>query len=225
MNRLTVSTVALMTVAIATPVLSQTLQGRWQVKAMAAAVLPDGAIARVERDAIGLPAGSQTEASDAYIPTLAVEWFVSPRVSVETLCSITPHDVEGDGALDGAALIEDAIILPAAVTAKYHFFGRLDGVKPYVGAGVTHFFIFEEGVGRDAAALGATAVDLSSEFGAVLQAGVDIPLPRPNLSFRFDAKRYFVGTTATFSAGDAVALRSEHDLDPWVVSAGLAYRF
>lgn len=110
------------------------------------------------------------------------------------------------------------------VTAKYHF-DLGGGIKPYLGAGPTYFMIFGEDVGPDAAALGATDVDLSDELGFVLQAGVDIPINDRGLGLSLDAKRYFVGTTATFNAGDSVALRSHHDLDPWVLSTGLAYRF
>jgi outer membrane protein len=85
--------------------------------------------------------------------------------------------------------------------------------------------IFSENAGADAAALGATDVDLSDEFGFLLQGGVDIALNQRGLGLSLNAKRYFVGTTATFRAGQTVALQSEHDLNPWVVSAGLAYRF
>ncbi|MDK2767460.1 MAG: outer membrane beta-barrel protein [Sphingomonas sp.] len=198
--------------------------GDIQIKGFLTAVLPDGAITRVVSDGIGLPAGSQTEASDSVIPTVAIEYFVTPNVSIETICCVTPHDVRGAGALAGADLIDDAIILPASLTAKYHV-GLGGGIKPYVGAGVTHFFIFSEGVGADAATLGATDVDLSDEFGFLVQGGVDIALNDRGLGLSLDAKRYFVGTTATFRAGNAVALQSEHDLNPWVISAGLSYRF
>ena len=198
--------------------------GDIQIKGFLTAVLPDGAITRVVSDGIGLPAGSQTEASDSVIPTVAIEYFVTPNVSIETICCVTPHDVRGAGALAGADLIDDAIILPASLTAKYHV-GLGGGIKPYVGAGVTHFFIFSEGVGADAATLGATDVDLSDEFGFLVQGGVDIALNDRGVGLSLDAKRYFVGTTATFRAGNAVALQSEHDLNPWVISAGLSYRF
>lgn len=198
--------------------------GDIQIKGFLTAVLPDGAITRVVSDGIGLPAGSQTEASDSVIPTVAIEYFVTPNVSIETICCVTPHDVRGAGALAGIDLIDDAIILPASLTAKYHV-GLGGGIKPYVGAGVTHFFIFSEGVGADAATLGATDVDLSDEFGFLVQGGVDIALNDRGLGLSLDAKRYFVGTTATFRAGNAVALQSEHDLNPWVISAGLSYRF
>jgi outer membrane protein len=216
--------VAALALAAAAPASAQNPEGRFQVKGFVTAVLPDGAISEVRTDNIGLPAGSQVSATDSYVPTVAIEYFVTPSFSIETICCVTPHDVEGEGALAGAALVDDAIILPATLTAKYHF-GRADGFKPYVGAGVTHFFIFEEEVGSDAAALGATDVDLSNEFGFVLQGGFDMPINDRGLGFSVDAKRYFVDTTATFRAGAATALQTEHDLDPWVISAGLSYRF
>lgn len=207
----------------ATPAAAQEA-GDIQIKGFVTGVLPDGVITEVENDLIGLPADSQTEASDSVVPTVAIEYFVSPSFSLETICCVTPHDVTGAGALEGAELIDDAIILPASLTAKYHF-NLGGGIKPYLGAGATYFMIFSEDVGADAAALGATDVNLSDEFGFLLQGGVDIALNDRGLGLSLDAKRYFVGTTATFSAGQTVALQSEHDLDPWVLSAGLAYRF
>lgn len=206
------------------PVLAGDNNGSIQIKAFATGVLPDGEINEVRTDTIGLAATAQTRATDSYVPTIAAEFFVSPNFSIETICCITPHDVRGTGALAGAELIDDAIILPATVTAKLHL--PLDGgIKPYVGAGATRFFIFSEDVGATAASLGVTDVNLSGEFGFVLQGGVDVPLNDRGLGLSVDAKRYFVDTTATFRAGNTVALQTEHTLDPWVVSAGLAYRF
>ena len=214
---------AALALPFAAPVAAQEA-GDIQIKGFVTGVLPDGAIDTVETDLIGLPAGSQTRASDSIVPTVAIEYFVSPNLSLETICCITPHDVEGAGALAGADLIDNAIILPASLTPKYHFqLGA--GVKPYLGAGATYFVIFSEDVGADAPALGATDVNLSNEFGFLLEGGVDLALNDRGLGLSLDAKRYFVGTTATFRAGNVVALQSDHELDPWVVSAGLSYRF
>lgn len=112
------TTMAALIAVSGVPAAAQDSQGRLQVKAFATAVLPDGEITDVRTDAIGLPAGSQVSASDAYVPTLAIEYFVTPSISLETICCVTPHDVEEEGTLAGAALIDDAIILPATVTAK-----------------------------------------------------------------------------------------------------------
>lgn len=209
---------------LAGPASAQESEGRFQLKAFLTTVQPDAAITGVNTDLIGLAPGSQTSASNSVIPTIAAEYFFSPEFSVETICCVTPHEVEGEGPLAGASLIDDVIILPATVTAKYHFTG-FDSFKPYVGAGPAYFHIFNEEVGADAAALGATGADLSDEFGFALQAGVDVPLNDNGLGLSFDAKRYFIDTTATFRAGSAIALQTEHELDPWVISVGLAYRF
>ncbi|MBX7484088.1 OmpW/AlkL family protein [Qipengyuania qiaonensis] len=208
--------------AMAMPVAAQDV-GDIQIKGFVTGVLPDGEINEVEVDTIGLPAGSQTSATDSYVPTIAIEYFVMPNISLETICCVTPHDVRGEGALAGADLIDNAIILPATVTAKYHF--DVGAIKPYLGAGPAYFFIFGEDVGRGASGLGVTDVDLSDELGFALQAGLDVTLNERGLGLSIDAKRYFVGTTATFNAGSVTALQTEHNLDPWVVSAGLAYRF
>jgi outer membrane protein len=198
--------------------------GDIQIRALATAILPDGAITEVNTDLIGVPVGTQTEASDSVVPTVAIDYFLSPNFSIETICCITPHDVNGIGAIAGVELIDDAIILPATVTAKYHV--RLgDGIKPYVGAGPAYFFIFSENVGAGAPALGINDVDLSDEFGFALQGGIDFALNDSGMTLNLDAKRYFIGTTATFSDDAGVLLQTEHDLDPWVLSAGLGFRF
>ena len=198
--------------------------GSIQIKAFLTGVLPDGEIDEVETDLVGLPAGSDTDVTDRVVPTIAASYFLTDTLSVETICCVTPHNVRGAGALDGAELIDDAIVLPATVTLKYHpDLGT--AFRPYVGAGPAYFFIFGEDVGADAAALGVTDVNLTDEFGFALQAGVDIPLNANGLGLAFDAKRYFIDTTANFNVDDVTAIRTEHTLDPWVLSAGLSYTF
>ncbi len=203
---------------------AQPVEGKIQVKLFGTAVLPDGKITSVVTDRIGLPARAQSQASNSFVPTIAAEYFLSPNLSIETICCITPHDVNGAGSLSGAKLVNNAIILPATVTVKYHL-ANGSAIKPYVGAGPTRFFIFSEGVGATARTLGATAVNLKDDFGFALQAGTDIKLNDRGLGLSIDAKRYFVDTTAVFRAGTTTVLETRHKLDPWVLSAGLAYRF
>lgn len=222
-KRICAALAAASTLALSAPALAGSNEGKLQIKAFATGVLPNGEITKVNTNRVGAPATSDSQASDSVVPTLAIEYFFSPNVSVETICCVTPHDVTGKGGLAGAALVNDAIILPATVTLKYHF--DLGAVKPYIGAGPARFFIFSEGVGADAARLGATRVDLADRFGAAVQAGLDMPLNDRGLGFSLDAKRYFVNTTASFFAGNNLALQTEHKLDPWVVSGGISYRF
>lgn len=197
--------------------------GRWQIKLMATGVLPDGKIDRVKHDAIGLPAGSQTRATDTVVPTLAIEYFAAPNVSIETICCLTKRRVAGAGALGGAELVNHVLILPATVTVKRHI--DAGPFRPYVGVGPSLFVIMGEKPGATARALGVTRVRMRNELGVALQGGVDIPVS-PTMGVSFDVKRYFIGTTARFyTAAGVKALETEHKLDPWIVSGGVTYRF
>lgn len=211
------------TMMAATPAQAQEEEGPLQVKLLGTYVAPDGEITSFNTDIVGLPAGTQTEANENFVPTLAIEYFVSPNFSIETICCVTQHDVDAIAGLPGAELVSDAKVIPATFTAKYHF--DLDGVKPYLGAGATYFWWIDVETGAAAADLGVTRTTLSDEVGFVLQGGVDFPINDNGLSFTLDAKRYFVDTTARWFVDDTLAIETEHKLDPWVVSAGVAYRF
>ena len=198
--------------------------GDIQIKLLATGVLPDGAIEEVNVDEIGLPEGTQTRATDNWVPTLAVEYFLTNNLSLETIAGTTQHDVDATAGLPaGSELVSDALLLPATVTAKYHF--DLGGIKPYAGVGAAYFMWLNDEPGAATVPLGVTDVNLTDEFGLVLQAGFDVPLNDKGLGLSFDAKRYFIDTTAQFFAGDDLAVETVHRLDPWVVSAGVTYRF
>jgi outer membrane protein len=208
---------------IASPALAEDGEARLQVKLLATAVLPDGQIEEIETDLVGLPATTQTEANDNVVPTVAIEYFFSRAVSLETICCATQHDVDATAGLPGAELVSDARVIPATVTLKYHF--NAGGVSPYIGAGPAYFLWIGEDPGAATVPLGVTDTDLSDELGFALQAGIDVPLNERGLSLGLDAKRYFVDTTARWYAGTAKVIETEHKLDPWVLSAGLGMRF
>lgn len=212
----------------ATPVMAQDGEtdraGDIQLKVLGTAVLPDGKITDINVNLPGLPATTQTKANDNFVPTIAVEWFVTDNVSIETIAGTTQHDVDATAGLPvGAELVSDALLLPATVTAKYHF--DLGGVKPYAGGGVAYFVWLSDKPGAATLPLGVTDTDLSDEFGFALQAGIDVPLGDNGFGLTFDAKRYFIDTTARWYVGNTLAIETEHKLDPWVLSAGVSYRF
>ena len=209
--------------AAATPAVAQESQGKWQVKLLASAVLPDGEIDQVNLDLVGLPGNTQTRANDNYVPTAAIEYFFTPSVSLETICCLTQHDVDGTTGIPGAELVSNAKLVPATFTLKYHL--NPGGVSPYVGAGPAYFLWLDADPGAAAIAAGADDFDMTDELGLALQAGIDIPVGANGMAVSLDAKRYFVGTTARWYAGGVKVIETEHNLDPWVVSAGVAFRF
>jgi outer membrane protein len=198
--------------------------GDIQIKVLGTAVLTDGKITDINVNLPGLPATLQTKSNDNITPTVAIEWFVTDNISIETIAGITQHDVDTVAGLPaGAELVSDAKLIPATLTAKYHF--DLGGVKPYIGAGPALFLWVADDPGAATLPLGVTDTDLSNELGLALQAGFDVPLNDTGLGFSVDVKRYFIDTTARWYVGNTLAIETEHKLDPWLISAGLSYRF
>lgn len=210
-------------IGLATPALAGDTDGKLQVKLLATGVLPDGKITEVKTDLVGLPAGTQTEANDNVVPTVAIEYFFTPNISLETICCVTQHDVDAVSGLPGAELVSDARLIPATFTLKYHL--DAGGIKPYVGAGPAYFIWFDEDPGSTTVGLGVDDFDMSNEFGLALQAGVDVPINDKGFALSLDAKKYFIDTTARWYVGGTEVIATKHKLDPWVISAGLAYRF
>ena len=197
-------------------------QDTLRVKLLATAVLPDGKIKKV--DILGpLPATTQTEANNNVVPTVAIEYFFTSNVSLETICCVTQHDVDvSAGPLTGAEAVSNARVVPATFTLKYHL--NPEGIDPYVGAGPTYFIWINDAPGADTIPLGVTSQHLSNELGFALQAGVDVPVG-DSAFLSLDAKRYFIDTTASWYAGTAKVIQTKHKLDPWVLSAGVGFRF
>lgn len=223
MKKLTIAAALATATMLSSPALAADA-GTVQVKLMATGVLPDGKIDKVNTDLIGLPAGSQSTANDNVVPTLAIDYYVSPAVSIETICCFTQHHVTGAGALAGADLAQHVLILPATVTLKYH----LDAgpIKPYVGVGPSVFFYFSEKPGADAITLGASKLKMDNKFGVAIQGGFDIPVNDTGMGISLDAKKYFMKTTTHFyTAGGVEALSTTHKLDPWVISGGVYFSF
>jgi len=197
--------------------------GKIQVKLLGTVVVPDGKITAIDINGVGIPANSQAKADTFTIPTIAIEYFISPNISVETICCVSNHNVNGRGSVNGATLVANAKVIPATVTLKYHL--PLKIIKPYIGAGPSYFYFFDAKPGATTQTLGATYTRLDNHLGVAVQAGVDIPIDRHGLGLTFDAKRYFLSTHAHWYAGATEVLQTQHAIDPWVLSAGFAYRF
>lgn len=225
MKKLTIAAALAAATMLATPAQAGDNEGKIQVKLLATGVLPEGNVTAVNNDPLDLTVGADTVASDNVVPTLAIEYFVSPNVSVETICCTTKHHVNGTGTLAGANLVNDVLIIPATFTLKYHL--PLGAIKPYVGAGPTLFIMTDAKPGATVAGapFNVDDVDLSSNLGVAVQAGVDIPLGDSGFGLSLDAKKYWVSTTAKFYVNGTNVLETKHKLDPWVLSGGVAYRF
>ena len=147
MKKLTIAAALAAATMLATPAQAGNSEGKLEVKILATGVLPDGKIDKINSVvpsvAAALGASPGTQANDNWVPTLAVEYYATPNISVETICCLTQHRVGGADAIAGTQIVDHVLILPATVTLKYHL-NSGGGVKPYIGAGPTVFFYIDE---------------------------------------------------------------------------------
>ncbi|MGZ8416978.1 MAG: OmpW/AlkL family protein [Methyloceanibacter sp.] len=190
--------------------------GNFQVRVLGTVVDPD-TDATVRAGGITI-SGANAEASTEVIPALTLSYFLSPNLAVELFCCFAKHEIDGKGTIANLGEIADTWIFPPALTLQYHFtsLGRLE---PYVGAGVQYINFFDTGKGDNL--LVATKVDIDPAWGLTLQAGVDISIGN-GWSLNADVKKTFLDTEISWNG---TGVRADADLDPWIFSAGLGYRF
>lgn len=163
--------------------------------------------------AAGADTGLKVDVGDSVMPTLGFTYFLTDHLAVEAILGTTKHDIRAQGAATDA-LVHETWVLPPVVTLQYRPLnsGR---VSPYVGAGVNYMLFYS---GKDK---NGFTVDLDNGFGYALQAGADIGIQGP-WSLNVDVKKVWFNTDANINDG---ALKSDVDLDPWVVSIGVGRKF
>lgn len=147
--------------------------------------------------------------SDEWVPSLQIEYFFNDNISAELLCCVATHDVASTGGLD----LGEVTHFPPTVTLKYRWtnFGQFE---PYVGAGVNYTAFID-----DEPPAGMT-IDYDDSFGPALQAGFDYRIDE-HWGVNFDVRRIWINTDVTING----TIQDEVDIDPWVVSTSVAYRF
>jgi outer membrane protein len=196
--------------------------GNFQVRVLGTVVDPD-TDATVKAGGLVIP-GADADVSTEVIPALTLSYFFSPNLALELFCCFAKHEIDGKGTIANLGEIADTWIFPPALTLQYHFTG-MGRFEPYVGAGVQYINFFDTGTGANA--LGATKVDIDAAWGFTLQAGVDISLGN-GWSLNADVKKTWLDTTVTWHNNAALGglnVVGDADLDPWIFSAGLGYRF
>lgn len=165
------------------------------------------------RTAAGVDSGLKAKVGDDVMPTLGLTYFFTDHLAVEAIAGTTQHEVKAVG--PGVDVdVHKTWVLPPVVSLQYHFAPEAR-VSPYVGAGL-NYMLFYKGKDRN-----GFKVDIDDGFGYALQAGVDVAL-KDRWSANLDVKKVFFETDASIDDG---ALKTKVKLDPWVVSAGVGYKF
>jgi outer membrane protein len=197
--------------ASAAPAWAGSETGNFMVRVQGTVVDPDSS-ADVSIGGVLQP-GMDGEVSTEVLPTLTLTYFLNKNLAVELFCCFAKLEADGKGTLAGTDL-GDFWVFPPALTLQYHF-DPVGGFKPYVGAGVQYIHFFDEGMSD----LGAK-IDLDDAVGFTLQAGVDYALGG-GWYLNADVKKTWIETDAKWGS----AVRADVDIDPWIFSLGVGYRF
>ena len=158
----------------------------------------------------------EARVGDDYMPELDISYFIRDDLALELILATTRHDVEAVDTPLGDAELGEVQLLPPTLTLQYHFLSQ-ERVSPYLGAGVNYTIFFDEEDGD------ATSIDYEDSFGFALQAGVDYAISG-NWSLNFDVKKIFLDTDVNTTVG-ATDIDADVDIDPWIISIGVGYRF
>ena len=206
-----VATVASAGTLAATPVMAGNYGGDFMIRAGVTVVHPD---ASGEVSAAGVPiAGSDADVSTEVIPSATLTYFFTKNIAAELFCCFAKHQAEGEGTIAGLGEVADFWIFPPAVTLQYHF-DNMGGFKPYVGAGVQYIHFFNEKSNYG-------SVEIDDAFGFTLQAGVDVEIGG-GWYLNADVKKTWIDTEVNWTTA---GLHADVDVDPWIFTVGLGYRF
>ncbi len=183
----------------------------WQIRVRALGVIPN------DKGSVNGVAGSDLQYSNSITPELDISYFFTDNVAAELILGTTSSKISGAGTLAGVN-VGKTWILPPTLTLQYHFtdFGAF---KPYVGAGVNYTFFYNESENA-----GFSNLKVDHHVGAALQVGFDYMIDE-HWGFNFDVKKIFLETDWSATHSTLGPLSGKAKLDPWLVGAGVTYRF
>ena len=212
MNKLKLAYIpALATLALAAPASAGVLQNL-QVKVGVSGVLPseDAKIATI---------GGDVKISDEVVPSLQLEYFFTEHISAELLCCVARHEVVAVGTALGRVDLGKVTHFPPTITVKHRWTQR-GALQPYLGAGVNYTHFFDAKTPKTGP---VTGISYGDSVGPALQAGADFRLD-DHWALNLDVRKIWINTDVKVRAG-ATTLGADVDIDPWVVSTAIAYRF
>ena len=183
----------------------------WQIRVRALGVIPN------DSGSVNGVAGSDLKYTNSVTPELDISYFFTENWAAELILGTTSSKISGAGSLAGVN-VGKTWILPPTVTLQYHFtdFGAF---RPYVGAGLNYTFFYNE-----SEKAGFRNLKVDNHVGAALQVGFDYMLDE-HWGVNFDVKKIFLKTDWSADHQTLGPLSGKAKLDPWLIGAGVTYRF
>ena len=161
--------------------------------------------------------GGEPDASDSWTGQIDFTYFLMDTLSLNLIAATTRHELDVKDSAIGDFDPGRVWALPPTLTLQYHPLPQ-ERFSPYIGVGVNYTVFYAEGGGRSAP---VTDVDVKNAFGVALNAGLDIEIA-PNWVANFDVKHLWLRPDVRVNDG---AINATTRLDPWIVGAGIRYRF
>ncbi|MER9076665.1 OmpW family protein [Mesorhizobium sp. M0904] len=182
----------------------------WQLRLRGLAIITE------DSGYVNAVSGSGLSYSDTVIPELDISYFFTDNIAAELILGTTYANIGSQGTIGGLGKIGKVWLLPPTLTLQYHFtnFGPF---KPYVGAGVNYTIFYNQDVGS------ADALKVKNTFGTALQVGFDYMVDQ-HWGVNFDVKKLFLKPDFDVTVNGA-KLTGKAELDPWLIGAGVTYRF
>jgi outer membrane protein len=165
------------------------------------------------KTAAGAATGLKANVSSYVTPTVNFTYFFTDNVAAELVLGTSQHEVKAEGPGTNVK-VHETWVLPPVLSLQYHV-QPAARFSPYVGAGLNYMLFYS---GKDK---NGFTVKLKDGAGMALQGGFDYAL-KDRWSLNVDVKKVWFNTKANINSG---ALNSKVNLDPWVVSAGVGYKF
>lgn len=158
---------------------------------------------------------------------LNIAYFLTDNINVEVLAA-TPfsHDVSfgvPDPIGTGNKLAE-VTHLPPTVTVNYFFNSGDSAFKPYAGLGLNYTIFFDEQFTSANAAAGLADLSLNDSFGLAVQIGLDYMVDT-NWFVNGSIRYIDIDTEANFNLNGAQGSIDSIEIDPWVYTLSVGYRF
>ncbi len=162
---------------------------------------------------------------DKWFPEVDVTYFFTRNIATELILTYPQeHDVKFANTKIGTVTH-----LPPTLTLQYHFLPE-GTIRPYVGIGLNYTRLTSVKLNA-APALGGTDAPIDMDrnsWGLAGQVGVDFQLaPKSKWFANLDVKYVQIEASDIHISGGALAGTKVTDLDvnPWLMSVGVGYRF
>ncbi|MBL8701511.1 MAG: OmpW family protein [Alphaproteobacteria bacterium] len=182
------------------------------IRARGIGILPDESGTVLSRSTgadTGLRIGKIT---NEFQPELDFSYFITKNIAVELIAASASHRVWTANGIN----VGDVRHLPPTLTLQFHPLPE-SRFSPYVGAGLNYTWFFNE---RSGPAAAVQDLKVKNTFGLALQAGLDIAITG-GWHVNLDVKKLWLRPDVTTTS---LKVNDLH-IDPWIVGAGVGYRF